>query len=161
MLMLTAAFYWLATHFVHYILLPIYAHERVTGLENLPHQGPLIIASNHLDDTDPGVLTHVADLVHDPGESHNLFQEKKSVASSFHEHLLSLLSRYSSSQEAEMAQALSPDVVERLNSLGYAGVSAQRRSPPDSGPDPKDRIEEYEDYGHALTLAAAGRYCEV
>ena len=97
------------------------------------------------------------DLVHDPGESHNLFQEKKSVASSFHERLLSLLSRYSSSQEAEMAQALSPDVVERLNSLGYAGVSARRRSPPDSGPDPKDRIEEYEDYGHALTLAAAGR----
>jgi 1-acyl-sn-glycerol-3-phosphate acyltransferase len=54
--MLTAAFYWLTTHLVHYFLLPIYAHERVTGLENIPRHGPLIIASNHLNDTDPGVL---------------------------------------------------------------------------------------------------------
>src|ERR1700730_2227346 len=54
--MLVAAFYWAVTYFVRYFLLPIYAHERVIGRQNIPRDGPLIIASNHLNDTDPGIL---------------------------------------------------------------------------------------------------------
>jgi 1-acyl-sn-glycerol-3-phosphate acyltransferase len=54
--MVIAAFYWLSTYLVRFFLLPIYAHEKVTGLENVPRDGPLIVASNHLNDTDPGVL---------------------------------------------------------------------------------------------------------
>ena len=54
--MLVAAFYWFVTHLVHYVLLPIYAKERVVGLENLPRKGPIIIASNHLNDADVGAL---------------------------------------------------------------------------------------------------------
>ena len=43
-----------ATLVTKYLLLPIYTRITVTGLENLPMSGPLIIASNHLNDTDPG-----------------------------------------------------------------------------------------------------------
>ncbi len=45
-----------ATIVTKYLLLPIYARITVVGLENLPMTGPLIIASNHLNDTDPGIL---------------------------------------------------------------------------------------------------------
>ena len=45
-----------ATLVTKYLLLPIYARITVVGLENLPMTGPLIIASNHLNDTDPGIL---------------------------------------------------------------------------------------------------------
>jgi 1-acyl-sn-glycerol-3-phosphate acyltransferase len=49
--------YWLATWIAQYLLLPIYARITVKGLENVPMQGPLIIASNHLNDADPGVIS--------------------------------------------------------------------------------------------------------
>ncbi|HLF79701.1 MAG TPA: lysophospholipid acyltransferase family protein [Dehalococcoidia bacterium] len=39
-----------------YILLPPYSRIRVIGIENVPLQGPLVIASNHLNDADPGVI---------------------------------------------------------------------------------------------------------
>jgi 1-acyl-sn-glycerol-3-phosphate acyltransferase len=48
--------YWLATTTTRYILLPVYARVRVTGLENVPMSGPLIIVSNHLNDADPGII---------------------------------------------------------------------------------------------------------
>jgi 1-acyl-sn-glycerol-3-phosphate acyltransferase len=54
--MLTPIFYWLVGHFVHYFLLPVYARLEVMGLENMPRTGPLIVASNHLNDVDPGIL---------------------------------------------------------------------------------------------------------
>src|SRR2546422_9537503 len=55
--MLVAVFYWLVTHFVHYFLLPLYARIEVAGMENMPRSGPLILASNHLNDVDPGILS--------------------------------------------------------------------------------------------------------
>jgi len=45
-----------ATVISKYVLLPIYTRITVVGLENLPMTGPLIIASNHLNDVDPGIL---------------------------------------------------------------------------------------------------------
>ena len=45
-----------ATLVTKYLLLPLYTRITVTGLENLPMSGPLVIASNHLNDTDPGIL---------------------------------------------------------------------------------------------------------
>jgi 1-acyl-sn-glycerol-3-phosphate acyltransferase len=45
-----------ATIVTKYVLLPVYARITVVGLENLPMTGPLIIASNHLNDADPGIL---------------------------------------------------------------------------------------------------------
>ena len=45
-----------ATIVTKFVLLPIYTRIVVVGLENLPRTGPLIIASNHLNDVDPGIL---------------------------------------------------------------------------------------------------------
>jgi len=45
-----------ATIISKYVLLPIYTRITVVGLENLPMTGPLIIAANHLNDVDPGIL---------------------------------------------------------------------------------------------------------
>ena len=50
-------FYSLATNVTKYILLPLYTRITVVGAENVPADGPLIIASNHLNDADPGILS--------------------------------------------------------------------------------------------------------
>lgn len=54
---MTPFFYWLVTYFTKFVLLPLYARITVVGLENVPPDGPLIIASNHLNDADPGVIS--------------------------------------------------------------------------------------------------------
>jgi 1-acyl-sn-glycerol-3-phosphate acyltransferase len=45
-----------ATLVSKYVLLPLYTRVEVRGLENVPMEGPLVIASNHLNDADPGIL---------------------------------------------------------------------------------------------------------
>jgi 1-acyl-sn-glycerol-3-phosphate acyltransferase len=45
-----------ATEITRRVLLPLYTRIQVTGIENVPLQGPLIIASNHLNDADPGII---------------------------------------------------------------------------------------------------------
>ncbi|HWC30496.1 MAG TPA: lysophospholipid acyltransferase family protein [Dehalococcoidia bacterium] len=49
--------YHAANRLTQYVLLPPYGSLRVIGLENLPLTGPIIIASNHLNDADPGGLS--------------------------------------------------------------------------------------------------------
>jgi 1-acyl-sn-glycerol-3-phosphate acyltransferase len=49
-------FYWLVTYAVRFFVMPLYATIDAKGLENIPRTGPLLIASNHLNDADPGVL---------------------------------------------------------------------------------------------------------
>lgn len=48
--------YTTATLVSRYFLLPLYARIEVRGLENVPPEGPLVIASNHLNDADPGII---------------------------------------------------------------------------------------------------------
>lgn len=48
--------YTFATEVTRRILLPAYASVSVSGVENVPPDGPLIIASNHLNDADPGII---------------------------------------------------------------------------------------------------------
>lgn len=70
------------TRVTKYLLLPIYTRIEVTGMENIPPAGPVIIASNHLNDADPGILcTRIdrliaymtkAELFKIPGLSHFL-----------------------------------------------------------------------------------------
>ena len=55
--------YHFATKLTKYFLLPIYARVRVIGAENMPATGPVIIASNHLNDVDPGILCTRIDRV--------------------------------------------------------------------------------------------------
>jgi 1-acyl-sn-glycerol-3-phosphate acyltransferase len=53
---MTPFVYWFATWVTQFILLPLYTRITVTGLENVPMTGPIVIASNHLNDADPGII---------------------------------------------------------------------------------------------------------
>ena len=53
---MTPVVYWLATWITRFLLLPIYTRITVRGVENMPLEGPLLIASNHLNDADPGII---------------------------------------------------------------------------------------------------------
>ncbi len=48
--------YTTATLLSKYLLFPLYTRIQVRGIENLPLDGPLVIACNHLNDADPGIL---------------------------------------------------------------------------------------------------------
>jgi 1-acyl-sn-glycerol-3-phosphate acyltransferase len=48
--------YNVATWVSRYFLLPLYTRIQVYGIENVPITGPLVIASNHLNDADPGII---------------------------------------------------------------------------------------------------------
>jgi 1-acyl-sn-glycerol-3-phosphate acyltransferase len=53
----TPVFYWLVARLTRYLILPLYTRIVVTGIENVPRSGPLVIASNHLNDGDPLILS--------------------------------------------------------------------------------------------------------
>jgi choline-sulfatase len=98
------------------------------------------------------------DLARDPQEIANLYAAKHALALSFRERLAALRARYQSKLAA--ASGPSPEVVERLRSLGYLSVTGSHPASQDTGPDPKDRIRAYEEYGRALIQASAGRMLE-
>jgi choline-sulfatase len=98
------------------------------------------------------------DLQEDPGETRNLYANHRALASSFRERLLSLRSRFQVGSSSP--QVVSPEVLARLQSLGYVAVSSAHSEAAESGPDPKDRIAEFERYGYALRLATKGRLRE-
>lgn len=50
-----AAFYWSATYGLRCVL-RVVARWKATGRENIPAQGALIVASNHLNNADPAIL---------------------------------------------------------------------------------------------------------
>ena len=96
------------------------------------------------------------DLAKDPGEAHNLLGSRRALALNLRDRLSSLRSRYRP-REGAANQALSPEVVAALSSLGYVAVSAAKSETSSGGRDPKDLLADYEAYGRALSLAAAGR----
>jgi choline-sulfatase len=94
------------------------------------------------------------DLRQDPGEARNLAEAKPMLARSMRGRLLELRSHVSGSDAGPAT--LSPEAIERLRALGYLSSRSPQAASPDSGPDPKDRIGDYEEYGHALVQASAG-----
>lgn len=96
------------------------------------------------------------DLEQDPGELHNLYSQKRSLALAYRERLRALVARFKESHAAPN-RALSPEALARLSSLGYAAVSSPHSEPIAVGADPKDRIRAYEQYGRAIELASQGR----
>jgi arylsulfatase A-like enzyme/Tfp pilus assembly protein PilF len=95
------------------------------------------------------------DLAHDPGERRNLYDRQKSLALALRDDLLSLRARYHPAPAAA-GGALDSETVEKLRSLGYMSVSQSHPSLADSGTDPKDRIQQYEQFARASGLASRG-----
>jgi arylsulfatase A-like enzyme/Flp pilus assembly protein TadD len=100
------------------------------------------------------------DLSKDPGETQNLYADKKAVAEELRNRLTALVGQYSAGQELAEKTGLDPALMERLKSLGYAGFSGGG-SPTVSDrslPDPKDRIQTYELISDAIAESQHGEY---
>ena len=102
------------------------------------------------------------DLSKDPGETHNLFTEKKAVAEEMRAKLAGLIRDYSAGKELAEKTGLDPALMERLKALGYAGFSGGSDPTISSRdlPDPKDRIVTYELISDAIADSQHGRYEE-
>jgi arylsulfatase A-like enzyme/lipoprotein NlpI len=102
------------------------------------------------------------DLTKDPGETQNLFAEKKAVGEEMRARLATLIQQYSAGQELAEKTGLDPALMERLKSLGYAGFSGGG-SPTITDralPDPKDRIQVYELISDAIAESQHGDYAD-
>jgi arylsulfatase A-like enzyme/Flp pilus assembly protein TadD len=101
------------------------------------------------------------DLTKDPGETRNLFGEKKAVAEEMRARLAKVIQQYSAGPELAEKTGLDPALMERLKSLGYAGFSGGGSSPTITDralPDPKDRIQVYELISDAIAESQHGDY---
>jgi arylsulfatase A-like enzyme/Flp pilus assembly protein TadD len=100
------------------------------------------------------------DLAADPGETRNLYAEKKAVSGELQARLGALVREYSADQELAQKTGLDPALMERLKSLGYAGFSGGSGSTATdkSLPDPKDRIQVYELISDAIADSQHGEY---
>src|SRR5258708_26765761 len=93
------------------------------------------------------------DLSMDPGETQNLYAEKKAVADEMRARLTTQINQYSAGPELAQKTGLDPALMERLKSLGYAGFSGGGNPTitDRSLPDPKERIQTYELISHAIS----------
>ena len=100
------------------------------------------------------------DLIADPGETRNLYADKKAVGDELQARLRALVSQYSADQELAEKTGIDPALMERLKSLGYAGFSGGTNSTTtdNSGADPKDRIQVYELISEAVAESQHGEY---
>ena len=95
------------------------------------------------------------DLSSDPRESQNLYTAQQSIADDLRKRMKALLAGASPAK----ARPPTPDTVNALRSLGYlSGSTTSSRL--ESHIDPKDRIGDFELYGHARALASANRLVE-
>jgi len=95
------------------------------------------------------------DLSSDPGEAQNLYTAQQSRAIDLRRRMLGLLA----SAPAAKTRPPTPDAVNALRSLGYLSGST-KSGRLKSHIDPKDRVGDFELYGHALALASARRLPE-
>jgi choline-sulfatase len=99
------------------------------------------------------------DLEQDPGEKHNLYSEKRSLAFSYHERLFRLVLQFEP-QHAPPTRVMSPEEVQLLSSLGYTALSSPAEDIASSGIDPKDRITAFDEYERAVSLGTRGDLTE-
>ena len=90
----------------------------------------------------------------DPAELHNLIEAKPATASI----MRGRLDAMGASEHGPSAAPLSPELLEKLKSLGYvaAASSSSVPGPGSSLPDPKDRISLYHQFQSALELESRG-----
>jgi tetratricopeptide (TPR) repeat protein len=98
-------------------------------------------------------------LARDPGETNDLYAQQETLALTFRERLLALQTRYGANSQRS-PQGVSPEIVERLASLGYVAITSSHPSNSGSNRDPKDRISAYAATHPAIALACAGRLAE-
>ncbi len=100
------------------------------------------------------------DLAADPGETRNLYADKKAVSGELQARLKEMVRQYSADQELAEKTGLDPALMERLKSLGYAGFSGGSNSSANDKPlpDPKDRIQVYELISDAIAESQHGEY---
>jgi arylsulfatase A-like enzyme/Flp pilus assembly protein TadD len=101
------------------------------------------------------------DLTKDPGETQNLYGQKKAVAEELQARLTALIKQLTTGQELADKTGLDPSLMERLKALGYAGFSGGGSDPnitDRSLPDPKDRVQTYELISDAIAESQHGEY---
>jgi arylsulfatase A-like enzyme/Flp pilus assembly protein TadD len=100
------------------------------------------------------------DLSRDPGETQNLYADKKAVAGELQARLSAMVRQYSADKELAEKTGLDPALMERLKSLGYAGFAGggNLTTPANALPDPKDRIQVYELISDAIAESQHGEY---
>jgi len=100
------------------------------------------------------------DLKKDPGETNNLYGQKKAVAEEMRNKLTTLIQQYGDGQELAQKTGLDPALMERLKSLGYAGFSGGGTPTITDRnlPDPKDRVQVYELISDAIAESQHGNY---
>jgi tetratricopeptide (TPR) repeat protein len=99
------------------------------------------------------------DLAADPGETSNLYAVEHSQVLPLEERLGALRIRYRNQHPLEPS-ALDPETAARLSSLGYVSGRSGSQGSSDRGPDPKELITDFEDFGRAILLASSGRLGE-
>src|SRR5207247_9388321 len=102
------------------------------------------------------------DLRKYPGETHNLFAEKKALTEEMRVRVAKMIQQYTAGQELAEKTGLDPALMERLKSLGYAGFSGGSNSGANihALPDPKDRIQTYELFSDAMADSQHGQYAQ-
>ncbi len=99
------------------------------------------------------------DLALDPGEKHNLYEQRRSYAAALRGRLLAVRARFGTAHPVERSM-LEPEAAAALRSLGYLAVSQPRPESAKLLADPKDRIGDAEKYYAATLLASSGRLAE-
>ena len=101
------------------------------------------------------------DLAKDPGETQNLYAQKKAVSEEMRAQLAGLIKAYGAGEELAQKTGLDPALMERLKSLGYAGFSGGGSDITITDrnlADPKDRIQTYELFSDGMADSQHGRY---
>ena len=94
-------------------------------------------------------------LTTDPGEKRNLYFIRSVIASNYRERLRLFTLRFASATSSTPKQ-LTSDAVANLRSLGYLAGTATRSDDTLSRPAPIDRIADYDEYDHAVSLGEHG-----
>jgi arylsulfatase A-like enzyme/Tfp pilus assembly protein PilF len=98
------------------------------------------------------------DLVSDPNEARNLYDQQRPRATAFARQLAAVRANARAIPPSQPASP-EPDTIAILRSLGYlSGSTKSIRT--DSRVDPKDRIGDFEQYLRALDLSSAGKLAE-
>lgn len=94
------------------------------------------------------------DLANDPGEAVNLVTRERRRARELQRTFKQIESRAAASAEA----LTDSEALARLEALGYTGAGSESGEPPAGLPDPKDRVEQWNELSDAVALLEQGSY---